>query len=72
MGLERGAVVEKVDVAWSARFSFRHGAWSADQDTIDQSVERRCKIWAEHGALEPPERAPLELKQKSSGALSPI
>ena len=69
MGLERGAVVEKLDGAWSARFSFRPGAWSGDQGTIDWSVERRCKNRVERGALETPERAPLELKRKSSGAL---
>ena len=48
MGLERGAVVEKLDGAWSARFSFRSGAWSGDQGTIDWSVERRYKNRVEH------------------------
>ena len=52
MGLERGAVVEKLDGAWSARFSFRPGAWSGDQGTIDWSVERsKDQNWLEHGAL---------------------
>ena len=69
MGLERVAVVEKQDGAWSAGFSFGPGAWSGDQSTIDWSVERRCKNRAERGALETPKRAPLELKRKSSGAL---
>ena len=41
MGLERGAVVEKFD-----------GAWSDDQGTIDRSVERsKDQNWLEHGAL---------------------
>ena len=41
MGLERGAVVEKLD-----------GAWSGDQGTIDRSVERsKDQNWLEHGAL---------------------
>ena len=53
MGLERGAVVEKLDGAWSARFSFRSGAWSSDQGTIDRSVERsKDQNWLEHGALD--------------------
>ena len=52
MGLERGAVVEKSDGAWSARFSFRPGAWSGDQGTIDRSVERsKDQNRLEHGAL---------------------
>ena len=59
MGLERGAVVEKLDGAWSARFSFRREAWSGDQGTIDRSVEQRCKNRAERGVLETPERAPF-------------
>ena len=41
MGLERGAVMEKLD-----------GAWSGDQGTIDRSVERsKDQNWLEHGAL---------------------
>ena len=36
MGLECEAVVEKLDGAWSASVSFRPGAWSGDQGTIDQ------------------------------------
>ena len=72
MGLERGAIVEKLDGAWSARFSFRLGAWSGDQGTIDRSMEQRCKNRVKPGALETPERVPLELKQKSSGARSAI
>ena len=52
MGLECGPVVEKLDGAWSARFSFRSGAWSGDQGTIDRSVERsKDQNWLEHGAL---------------------
>ena len=58
MGLEHGAVVEKLDGAWSAKFSFRPGAWSGDHGTIDPNMERRCKNRAEHRALETPERAP--------------
>ena len=52
MGLERGVVVEKLDGAWSARFSFRPGAWSGDQGTIDRKVEQsKDQNWLEHGAL---------------------
>ena len=57
MGLERGAVVEKLDGAWSAISFFRLGAWSGDQGTIDRSVERRCKNRVEGVALETPEQA---------------
>ena len=64
--------MEKFDGAWSARFSFRPGAWSRDQGTIDRSLERRCKNRAERGALETPKRAPLELKRKSYEAQSAI
>ena len=66
MGLERGAEVEKLDGAWSARFCFRPGG---DQGTIDRCVERRCKNREERGALETRTgpTAPLELKRRSSG-----
>ena len=39
MGLERGAVVGKLDGALSARFSFRPGVWTGDQGTIDRGVK---------------------------------
>ena len=72
MGLERGAVVEKLDGAWSARYSFRPGAWSGDQGTIDWSVERRCKNRAERSRVAENQRACEPTLERRTSILNEI